>query len=42
MLPFMLDTFNFVALKIDDLLKRIQKVICNNVMSSRSINIVFK
>jgi len=40
--PFVFDTFGFLASKAIDLLHRVQKVMHGNVMSPRSINVVFK
>jgi len=40
-IPFAFDTFGFLALKAVDLLHRVQKVMHSNVMSPRSVNVVF-
>jgi len=40
-IPFAFDTFDFLAPEVVDLLHRDQKVMHNNVMSPRSINVVF-
>jgi len=40
-IPFVFDTFDLLASETVDLLRRVQRVMHNNVMSSRSINVVF-
>ena len=40
-IPFVFDTFGFLAPETVDLLHRVQKVMHSNVMSSRSMNVVF-
>ena len=40
-IPFAFDTFGFLALEVVDLLHRVQKVMHSNVMSPRSMNVVF-
>ena len=40
-IPFAFDTFDFLALEAVDLLHRVQKVMHNNIMSPRSMNVVF-
>jgi len=40
-IPFTFDTFGFLAPEAVDLLHRVQKVMHNNVMSPRSVNVVF-
>jgi len=40
-IPFAFDTFGFLAPEVVDLLHRVQKVMHNNVMSPRSMNVVF-
>ena len=40
-IPFAFDTFSFLALEVVDLLHRVQKVMHSNVMSPRSMNVVF-
>jgi len=40
-IPFAFDTFGFLASETVDLLHRVQKVMHNNVMSPRSMNVVF-
>ena len=40
-IPFAFDTFGFLAPEAVDLLHRVQKVMHNNVMSSKSMNVVF-
>jgi len=40
-IPFAFDTFDFLAPEVVDLLRRVQMVMHNNVMSPRSMNIVF-
>ena len=40
-IPFAFDTFGFLAPDVVDLLHRVQKVMHNNVMSPRSMNVVF-
>ena len=39
--PFAFDTFGFLAPQAVDLLHRVQKVMHSNVMSPRSMNVVF-
>jgi len=39
-IPFAFDTFGFLAPEVVDLLRRVQKVMHNNVMSPRSMNVV--
>ena len=39
---FAFDTFEFLAPDIVDLLQRVQKIMHNNIVSPRSMNIVFK
>jgi hypothetical protein len=41
-IPFAFDTFGFLAPEAVDLLKMIQKVMHNNIMSHRSMYIVFQ
>lgn len=41
-IPFVFDTFDFLALMIINLLRRIQKVMHNNVVSPIKMNVVFK
>jgi hypothetical protein len=41
-IPFAFDTFGFLAAEAVDNLKRVQKIMYNNVVSPRSLNIVFK
>jgi hypothetical protein len=41
-IPFAFDTFGFLAPEAVDLLKRIQKVMHSNIMSPRSMNVVFQ
>jgi hypothetical protein len=41
-IPFAFDTFGFLAPKVVSLLYRIQKVMNNNVVSPRAMNVVFK
>jgi hypothetical protein len=41
-IPFAFDTFGFLAPEAVDLLKRIQNVMHNNVMSPMSMNVVFQ
>ena len=40
-IQFSFDTFGFLAPEVVDLLHRVQKVMHNNVMSPRSLNVVF-
>jgi len=40
-IPFAFDTFSFLTSEVVDLLHRVQMIIHNNVMSPRSINIMF-
>jgi len=40
-IPFAFDTFDFLASEAVDLLHRVQKVMHSNVMSPRSMNVVF-
>jgi hypothetical protein len=40
-IPFAFDTFDFLAPEAVDLLHRVQKVMLSNVMSPRSMNVVF-
>jgi len=40
-IPFAFDTFGFLAPEAVDLLHRVQKVMHSNVMSPRSMNVVF-
>jgi len=40
-IPFAFDTFGFLAPEVVDLLRRVQKVMHNNVMSPRSMNDAF-
>jgi len=40
-IPFAFDTFGFLAPETVDLLHRVQKVLHSNVMSPRSMNVVF-
>jgi len=40
-IPFAFDTFGFLAPEVVDLLYRVQKVMHSNVMSPRSMNVVF-
>jgi SpoU rRNA methylase family enzyme len=39
---FVFDTFDFLALEVVDLLKRVQRVMCSNIVSHRSINVIFR
>jgi hypothetical protein len=41
-ISFKLDTFDFLAPCVVDLLKRVQRIIHNNVISLMSMNMVFK
>jgi hypothetical protein len=41
-IPFAFDTFGFLVLEAVDVLKRVQRVIHNNVVSLRSQDVVFK
>jgi hypothetical protein len=40
-IPFAFDTFDFLASEVVDLLHRVQRVMHSNVMSPRSMNVVF-
>ena len=40
-ISFAFDTFGFIAPKVVDLLHRVQRVMHNNIMSHRSMNVVF-
>jgi len=40
-IPFAYDTFSFLASEVVDLLHSVQRVMHNNVMSHRSMNVVF-
>jgi len=40
-IPFAFDTFGFLAPKVVDLLHRVQRIMHINVMSPRSMNVVF-
>jgi len=40
-IPFVFDTFGFLTPEVVDLLHRVQKVMHSNVMSHRSMNVVF-
>ncbi|AES81822.1 hypothetical protein MTR_7g100970 [Medicago truncatula] len=40
-IPFVFDTFGFIASEVVDLLHRVQRVMHNNAMSPRSMNVVF-
>jgi len=40
-IPFAFDTFGFLAPEVVDLLHRVQKVMHINVMSPKSMNVVF-
>jgi len=40
-IPFVFDTFGFLAPEVVDLLHRVQKIMRSNVMSPRSMNVVF-
>ena len=40
-IPFVFDTFGFLAPEAVDLLHRVQKVMHSNVMSPKSMNVVF-
>jgi len=40
-IPFAFDTFGFLAPEAVDLLHRVQKVVHSNVMTPRSMNVVF-
>ena len=40
-IPFVFYTFSFLAPEAVDLLHKVQKVMHNNVMSPRSMNVVF-
>jgi hypothetical protein len=39
---FSFDIFGFLAPDVVDLLQRVQKIIQNNVVSSRSMDVIFK
>jgi hypothetical protein len=41
-IPFVFNTFGFLVHEVVDILKRVQRVIHNNMVSSRSLNILFK
>nr|GEZ49743.1 zf-CCHC domain-containing protein/DUF4219 domain-containing protein/UBN2 domain-containing protein [Tanacetum cinerariifolium] len=41
-IPFAFDTFGFLALEAVELLRRVQRVMHNNVMTPRSTDVVFK
>jgi hypothetical protein len=41
-IPFAFDTFGFLTPDVVDLLQRVQKIIQNNVVSSRSMDVIFK
>jgi hypothetical protein len=41
-ISFAFDTFGFLAPNVVDLLQRVQKIIHNNVVSLRSMDVVFK
>jgi hypothetical protein len=41
-IPFAFDTFGFLAPDAVDLLQRVQKIMHNNVVSPRSMDVVFK
>lgn len=41
-IPFAFDTFGFLAPEVVDLLHGVQRVMQNNVITSRSMNVVFK
>jgi len=41
LIPFAFDTFGFLASEVVDLLHRVQRVMHSNVMSPRSMNVVF-
>ena len=41
-IPFAFDTFGFLAPEAVDLLSRVQRVIHSNVMTPRSMDVVFK
>ena len=41
-IPFAFDTFGFLAPEAVELLKRVQRVMHSNVMSPRSMDVVFK
>lgn len=40
-IPFDFDTFGFLAPEVVDLLHRVQRVVHNNVLSSKFMNVVF-
>jgi len=40
-IPFVFDTFGFLAPEIVDLLRGVQRVMHNNVMTPKSMNVVF-
>nr|GEX83388.1 putative reverse transcriptase domain-containing protein [Tanacetum cinerariifolium] len=42
LIPFVFDTFGFLASEVVELLSRVQRVMHNNVMTPRSMNVVFK
>jgi uncharacterized membrane protein YadS len=41
-IPFAFETFDFLAPEAVNLLKRIQKVLHSNIMSPKSMNVVFQ
>lgn len=41
-IPFVFDTFSFLAPKEIDLLQKVQRLMNNNVVSHISMNIIFK
>jgi hypothetical protein len=41
-IPFAFDTFDFLAPEVVDLLKRVQRVMHNNIVSPRSLNVFFR
>jgi hypothetical protein len=41
-IPFTFDTFGFLAPEVVDLLKRVQTIMHNNIVSHRSLNVVFR
>jgi uncharacterized membrane protein YadS len=41
-IPFVFETFDFLAPEAVNLLKRIQKVLHSNIMSPKSMNVVFQ
>ena len=40
--PFTSYTFGFIILKVDNLLQRIERVMHNNIVSPKFINVIFK